>query len=241
MAGHSHAANIQYKKGANDAKKAKIFTKIAKDISVAAKSGLTNPELNQKLKLAIIKAKLYNMPKDKIDAAIEKANKDTTNYENVRYNAFFERGISLIIEGLTDNKNRTASDIRGTLAKFDAQLASTGSVEYMYTRIGRIIYNKDICNEDQMFEIALNAGANNIQDDEDCYIIETSLENMIEVNKKITKAFKKDPQSASWFWKANDYIDISNNGNEFLDKFQKLLNALDDIDDVTEVYTNAIF
>ncbi len=240
MAGHSHAANIQYKKGANDAKKAKIFTKIAKDISIAAKSGLLDPELNQKLKLAIIKAKFYNMPKDKIEMAIEKANKDTTNYENIRYNAFFEKGISLIIEGLTDNKNRTASDIRGTLAKFDAQLASTGSVEYMYTHIGRILYEKNICNEERMFEVALDAGASDIQNDDEYYVIETSLENMIDVSKELVKTFGRDPRSAGWFWKANDYIDISNDA-EFLDKFQKLFNAIDDIDDVTEVYTNATY
>ena len=142
MAGHSHAHNIMFKKGANDAKKAKIFTKIAKDIQVAVQNGITNPDLNPKLKMLVAKARALNMPKDRIESAIAKANKNTTNYESVRYNAFFDRGISLIIEGLTDNKNRTASDVRGVLNKFNAQLVSTGSVEFAYTHIGRIIYGK---------------------------------------------------------------------------------------------------
>jgi YebC/PmpR family DNA-binding regulatory protein len=240
MAGHSHAANIQYKKGANDAKKAKIFTKIARDIAVAAKNGLPNPDLNPKLKIAVSKARLYNMPKDKIELAIAKANKDTTNYENVRYNAFFERGISLIIEGLTDNKNRTASDIRGTLAKFGAQLASTGGVEFMYEHIGRIIYQNDVCDEDKMFEISLNAGANDVINEDGCYIIETTIEDMLSVAEKITKDLGgKEPQTASWFWKANEYVGGDITDKDFISKYQKLIDALEDIDDVSEVFTNA--
>ena len=138
MAGHSHAHNIMFKKGANDAKKAKIFTKLARDISIVAKNG-TNPDLNPKLKILVAKARTLNMPKDQIAGAIEKANKDTANYENVRYNAVFDKGVSFIIEGLTDNKNRTSSDIRGILNKFEEQLVSTGSVEFAYTHIGRNI------------------------------------------------------------------------------------------------------
>ena len=238
MAGHSHAHNIMFKKGANDAKKAKIFTKIARDIQVAAKNGIPDPELNPKLKLLVAKARTMNMPKDKIASAIEKANKDTTNYENVRYNAFFDRGISVIIEGLTDNKNRTASDVRGVLNKFDAQMASTGSVEFMYSHIGRIVYPANVCEEERMFEIAVNAGANDVYKDEDVFIIETNIENMIAVVTKLTEELKQEPQSAEWFWKANEYInDIDD--KEFLSKYQKLLDALDDLDDVTEVYTNA--
>ena len=238
MAGHSHAHNIMFKKGANDAKKAKIFTKIARDIQVAVKNGLPDPELNPKLKILVAKARVLNMPKDKITSAIEKANKDTTNYENVRYNAFFDRGISLIIEGLTDNKNRTASDVRGVLNKFDAQMASTGSVEFMYSHIGRIIYPSNICDEDRMFEIAVNAGANDVYTEDDIYGIETNIENMLNVVAELTKELKQEPQSAEWFWKANEYIeDIKD--QEFLQKYQKLIDALDDLDDVTEIYTNA--
>ena len=238
MAGHSHAHNIMFKKGANDAKKAKIFTKIARDIQVAVKNGLPDPELNPKLKILVAKARALNMPKDKITSAIEKANKDTTNYENVRYNAFFDRGISLIIEGLTDNKNRTASDVRGVLNKFDAQMASTGSVEFMYSHIGRIIYSSNICDEDRMFEIAVNAGANDVYKEDDIYVIEANIENMLSVVAELTKELKQEPQSAEWFWKANEYIeDIKD--QEFLQKYQKLIDALDDLDDVTEIYTNA--
>lgn len=237
MAGHSHAANIQFKKGANDAKKAKIFTKIARDIAVAAKNGLADPELNPKLKIAVMKARIYNMPKDRIEQAIAKANKDTTNYENVRYNAFFEQGISLIIEGLTDNKNRTASDIRGTLAKFDGSLTTTGGVEFAYTHIGRIIYPSDVCVEDKMFENALNAGADDVYKDGDCYVVETTLENMLAVSKELANVLGKEPQEVGWFWKANDYIEIKD--KVFAEKFENLVDALDDLDDVTEIYTNA--
>jgi len=244
MAGHSHAHNIMFKKGANDAKKAKIFTKLARDISIAAKSG-TNPDLNPKLKILVAKARTLNMPKDKIATAIEKANKDTTNYENVRYNAVFDRGISFIIEGLTDNKNRTSSDIRGILNKFNAQLVSTGSVEFAYSHIGRIIYSEDVCDENKMFEVALNAGANDVykeegenEDDKGVYIIETDIENMLNVVADITKELNKEPQTAEWFWKANDYISNIED-KDFIDKYQRLFDALDDLDDITDVYTNA--
>ena len=238
MAGHSHAHNIMFKKGANDAKKAKIFTKLARDIQVAVKNGLPDPELNPKLKILVAKARILNMPKDKISAAIDKANKDTTNYENVRYNAFFDRGISLIIEGLTDNKNRTASDVRGVLNKFDAQMAPSGSVEFMYSHIGRIIYSSEVCSEDKMFELAVNAGANDVYKEDDIFVIETGIENMLNVVAELTKELKQEPQSAEWFWKANDYIDNITD-KDFLQKYQKLLDALDDLDDITEVYTNA--
>ena len=230
MAGHSHAHNIMFKKGANDAKKAKLFTKIARDISIAVKNGLPDPDLNPKLKILVAKARTLNMPKDKIETAIAKANKDTTNYENVRYNAFFDRGISLIIEGLTDNKNRTASDVRSTLSKFGAEMSPSGSVEYMYTHIGRIIYSTDVCDEEKMFETALEAGAN---------IVETTIEDMLDVVASISKTLGKEPQSAGWFWKANDYVGGDITDKEFIEKYQKLLDALDDIDDVSEVYTNA--
>ena len=237
MAGHSHAHNIMFKKGANDAKKAKIFTKIAKDIQVSVQNGITNPDLNPKLKMLVAKARALNVPKDRIESAIAKANKDTTNYESVRYNAFFDRGISLIIEGLTDNKNRTASDVRGVLNKFNAQLVATGSVEFAYTHIGRIIYSADICDEDKMFELAVNAGANDVYKDEDVYVIETDIENMLSVATELSKELKQEPQSAEWFWKANEYIaDITD--KEFIEKYNKLIDALDDLDDINEIYSN---
>ena len=240
MAGHSHAHNVMFKKGANDAKKAKIFTKIAREIAMAVKNGIKDPELNPKLKMMIVKARSCNMPKDKIEQAIAKANKDTEDYEDVRYNVMFENGISLIIEGATDNKNRTASDIRGTISKFGAQLVSTGSVEYMYSHIGRIIYQKDICDEEKIFEVAVNAGADDVIIDEECYIIETKIENMIDIAKNLTDEFKKDPQEVGFIWKANDYIDISKN-NELKEKYNKLIDAIEDIDDVNDVYSNADF
>lgn len=239
MAGHSHAHNIMFKKGANDAKKAKLFTKIARDISIAVKNGLPDPDLNPKLKILVAKARTLNMPKDKIETAIAKANKDTTNYENVRYNAFFDRGISLIIEGLTDNKNRTASDVRSTLSKFGAEMSPSGSVEYMYTHIGRIIYSTDVCDEEKMFEMALEAGANDVYIEDDIYVIETTIEDMLDVVASLSKILGKEPQSAGWFWKANDYVGDDIKDKEFIEKYQKLLDALDDIDDVSEVYTNA--
>lgn len=242
MAGHSHAHNIMFKKGANDAKKAKIFTKLARDISIVAKNG-TNPDLNPKLKILVAKARTLNMPKDKIAGAIEKANKDTANYENVRYNAVFDKGVSFIIEGLTDNKNRTSSDIRGILNKFEAQLVSTGSVEFAYTHIGRIIYSADVCDEDKMFELAIEAGANDIykeeieDSDESIYIIETNIENMLQVVAELTKSLNKEPKTAEWFWKANDYLEFTD--KDFIEKYQKLFDSLDDLDDITEVYSNA--
>ena len=244
MAGHSHAHNIMFKKGANDAKKAKLFTKIARDISVAVQNGITNPEFNPKLKILIAKARTLNMPKDKIEGAISKANKDTANYEEVRYNAFFDKGISLIIEGLTDNKNRTASDVRGILNKFDAQLAPSGGVEFMYSHIGRIVYDAKICEESKIFDIAVNAGANDVYTDtidendneNSIYVVETETNTMLDVVKQLTAELKQEPQTAEWFWKANEYIVVED--KEFLEKYQKLVDALEDLDDITNVYTN---
>ncbi len=236
MAGHSHAHNVMFKKGANDVKKAKIFTKIARDIQVCVKNGLSDPELNPKLKILISKAKTLNMPKDKIMSAIETGNKDTTNYENVRYNAIFDKNISLIIEGLTDNKNRTASDIRGILNKFNAQFVATGSIEFMYTHIGRIIYSADICNEEKIFEISVDAGADDVYKDGDIFIIETKIENMLSIVDKISKELKQEPKTAEWFWKANEYIAIDD--NDFMEKYQKLIDALEDLDDIKDIYTN---
>ena len=236
MAGHSHFKNIMHKKGAQDAKKAKNFTKAVRDITIAAKEGLPDPELNQKLKIAIIKAKSYNLPRDKIEQAINKANDKSvnSNYEDVRYNAFFDEGVAMIIEGSTDNKNRTFGDIRAAFSKNGGNIVETGSVEFMFKKIGKIVYPLSIGKESEVFEFILNMEVEDIIMEEDCYIIETKVENLYSVSSQLIKKFG-DPDECCLYWKANEYISISDENNI---KLQKLINAIEESDDIDEVYLN---
>jgi YebC/PmpR family DNA-binding regulatory protein len=240
MAGHSQFANIKHRKGAQDAKKAKIFTKIIREITVSAKSGQPDPEFNPRLRNAIIEARNNNMPKDRVDAAIKKviAGTDGDNFEEIRYEGYAPNGIALIVEALTDNRNRTASEVRSIFTKMGGALGETGSVGFMFDRVGVIQFESKVTSEEKIFESAIEAGADDVEINSEFYIIFTQPENFIAVRDILTKQFG-DATSAKLDWKAKNLMEISD-----LDQAQKLLkmvDLLDDCDDVQNVTGNYSF
>ncbi len=240
MAGHSQFANIKHRKGAQDAKKAKIFTKIIREITVSAKSGQPDPEFNPRLRNAIIEARNNNMPKDRVDAAIKKviAGTDGDNFEEIRYEGYAPNGIALIVEALTDNRNRTASEVRSIFTKMGGALGETGSVGFMFDRVGVIQFESKVASEEKIFESAIEAGADDVEINSEFYIIFTQPENFIAVRDILTKQFG-DATSAKLDWKAKNLMEISD-----LDQAQKLLkmvDLLDDCDDVQNVTGNYSF
>ncbi len=240
MAGHSQFANIKHRKGAQDAKKAKRFTKILREISVAAKSGQPDPEFNPRLRNAIIEARTNNMPKDRIDAAIKKASvgTDTENFEAIRYEGYAPAGIAIIVEALTDNRNRTASEVRSIFTKAGGALGETGSVNFMFDHVGVIQFEGKVASEEQMFEVALEAGAEEVESSADIHVVITSIENFGAVRDALIEKFG-DPISAKFDWKAkttNEVYDL-----EQAQKLMKMIDALEDCDDVQMVTGNYVF
>ncbi|TAE33715.1 MAG: YebC/PmpR family DNA-binding transcriptional regulator [Alphaproteobacteria bacterium] len=237
MAGHSKFKNIMHRKGAQDKKRAKIFTRLAKEIIVAAKSGLPDPAANPRLRAAINAAKAENLPKDKIEAAIKRGSgaTDTENYEDIRYEGYGANGVAVIVEALTDNRNRTASDVRSTFTKYGGNLGETGSVNFMFDRLGEVRYPAHIANEEDMLEAAIDAGADDATFDEDGHRILTSIESLMDVADALEQRFGA-PISARFIWQPKTLTPVD---DEKVDQFLKLLDMLDDLDDVQEVITNA--
>ena len=240
MAGHSQFANIKHRKGAQDAKKAKIFTKIIREITVSAKSGQPDPEFNPRLRNAIIEARNNNMPKDRIDAAIKKviSGGDNENFEEIRYEGYAPGGVALIVEALTDNRNRTASEVRSIFTKMGGSLGETGSVSFMFDKIGIIQFEKKVCDENVMFESAIEAKAQDVEINEDSYFIYTSIEDFTIVRDNLISKFA-NPISAKIEWKAKNLLEISD-----IDQVQKLIKMIDmleDCDDVQSVTGNYFF
>lgn len=240
MAGHSQFANIKHRKGAQDAKKAKIFTKIIREITVSAKSGQPDPEFNPRLRNAIIEARNNNMPKDRIDAAIKKviSGGDNENFEEIRYEGYASGGVALIVEALTDNRNRTASEVRSIFTKMGGSLGETGSVSFMFDKIGVIKFEKKVCDENIMFESSIEAKAQDVEINEDSYLIYTSIEDFVIVRDNLISKFS-NPISAKIEWKAKNLIEISD-----IDQAQKLIKMIDmleDCDDVQSVTGNYFF
>ena len=235
MAGHSKFKNIMYRKGAQDAKRAKLFAKLAREITVAAKMGLPDPEMNPRLRTAVQAARAQSMPKDRIERAIASGQgSDAENYEEVRYEGFGPGGTALIVEALTDNRNRTASDIRTIFAKNGGNLGETGSANFLFDRIGLIIYKADTASADAMFEAAVEAGAENVESDDESHEIATAPDDLHAVARALEDRFGP-PESAKLAWQARDPVPVSEDDAA---KLLKLLNALEDNDDVQEVYGN---
>ncbi|OSQ27610.1 YebC/PmpR family DNA-binding transcriptional regulator [Thalassospira sp. MCCC 1A03138] len=235
MAGHSQFKNIMHRKGAQDKKRAKIFTKLAREITVSAKIS-DDINSNPRLRAAIAAARVQNMPKDNIDRAIKKATGagEGDNYEEVRYEGYGTAGVAVIVEALTDNRNRTASEVRAAFAKSGGNLGETGSVGFMFNRLGEIVYPADKAGADEMFEAALEAGAANVESDNESHVIETEIEELNNVREALTEKFG-DPESAKLVFRAVTEADIS------IDQAQsimKLVDALEDNDDVQNVWTN---
>ncbi len=192
MAGHSKFKNIQHRKGAQDKKKAKVFTKLVREIITAAKIGGADPSSNPRLRNSISAARSQNLPKERIDRALAQASDPTSgeNYTEIRYEGFFPGGIAIIVEALTDNKNRTVSDVRSAFAKYGGNLGETGSVSFMFEHLGKIVYPSSITSADQMMEAAIESGAQDVVSNEDSHSIYTSIESFSQALDYLTNKSK---------------------------------------------------
>jgi YebC/PmpR family DNA-binding regulatory protein len=236
MAGHSQFKNIMYRKGAQDAKRAKIFTRLAREITVAAKSGLPDPDMNPRLRSAIQAARGANMPKDNIERAIKKATAadDDSNFEEMRYEGFGPGGVGVIVDALTDNRNRTASEVRACFTRHGGNLGETGSVSYLFDRVGVIEYETGVADADAVFEAAVEAGADDVESSADGHEITCAADALGDVAKALEERFG-DPRSAKLGWKPQTRIPLDEDAAQTL---FKLLEALDDSDDVQQVSAN---
>jgi YebC/PmpR family DNA-binding regulatory protein len=237
MAGHSKFKNIQHRKGAQDKKRAKIFTKLVREIITAAKSGSPDPETNSKLRHAISAARGANLPKDRIDKAIKQASgdQDLDQYFEMRYEGFANGGIALIVEALTDNKNRTASDVRSSFTKYAGNLGETGSVSFMFDHVGIITYSVAVANTDKIMEIALENEVLDVVSDDETHIFYTSVENFTKSMDGISKVLG-DPIEANIGWKPKNTIIVDD--EDKLKNLLKLIDALEESDDVQRVFGN---
>ena len=236
MAGHSKFKNIQFRKGAQDAKRAKLFSKMAREITVATKTGLPEAEKNPRLRNAIINARAENMPKDRIEKAIQKAigGNDDAVYEEIRYEGYGPGSIAVIIDVLTDNRNRTASEIRSAFSKNGGALGETGSLSFVFTRKGVIKFNTEKCDENTFFELAAESGAEDINSDITEHTAICMSEDFGNVRDSLTNKIS-DPISAKLEWVPQTLQSIN---EEQTEKILKFIDILEDNDDVQTVYTN---
>jgi len=235
MAGHSQFKNIMHRKGRQDAVRSKIFSKLAREITVAAKQGIPDPAMNPRLRLAIQNAKAESMPKDNIARAINKATGgDTENYEEVRYEGYGPGGVAVIVEALTDNRNRTASNVRAAFTKAGGALGETGSVSFMWDRAGEIYYPAKAADADKVMEAAIEAGAEDVESDEEGHTILCGFEDVNEVSKALEGTLG-EAESVKVIWKPQNNIPVDEDRAQSL---MKLVATLEDDDDVQNVYAN---
>ena len=239
MSGHSKWHNIQNKKGKADAKRGKIFTKIGKELALAIKNGGANPDTNAKLRDVIAKAKAANMPNDNINRAIKKAEGelDSVNYEKIVYEGYGPSGVAEIVETLTDNKNRSAGNVRSAFTKGGGNMGTTGCVGFMFQEKGEIVIEKEDRDEDEMMMLALDAGAEDFAAEEEVFIVTTTPEDFGTVREAL-EAEGIEFLEAAVKMVPDTYTEIKEDDAK---KFQKMLDLLDDDDDVTDVYHNAEF
>lgn len=234
MAGHSKFANIKHRKGAQDKKRAKIFTRLIKELAVAARSG-TDPASNPRLRSALLAARAANMPKDNIERVLKKAEGgEGDNYEEVRYEGYGPGGTALIVEALTDNRNRTASEVRAAFNKFGGSLGETGSVSFMFDKVGQFIYAAEVGDADTVFEAALEAGADNVESDESGHLILTDPGEFMSVRETLEDSLGT-PEEAELTWRPQNSISVNEAQASTL---LKLLDTLDDNEDVQNVSAN---
>ena len=235
MAGHSQFKNIMHKKGKQDAIRSKLFSKLAREITVAAKMGLPDPAMNARLRAAVIEARGENMPKDNIERAIKKASgADAENYDEVRYEGYAPGGVAVIIEALTDNRNRTAGEIRSYFTKAGGALAETGAVSFMFDHVGLIEFDRKAASEDQMMEAAIDAGADDVVTGDANHEVTTSLEGLRDVAQTLEGRFG-EPRQAKLVWKPQNTVPVD---DEAAEKILKLVDTLEENDDVQTVYAN---
>ena len=235
MAGHSKFKNIMHRKGAQDKKRSSMFSKLSREITVAAKMGLPDPDMNPRLRAAIAAAKAQSMPKDNIQRSIDKASKgDGENYEEIRYEGFGPGGVSLIIEALTDKRNRTATNVRTAVSKNGGNLGTAGSVSHGFDRMGLITYPAKAGDAEKVFEAALEAGAEDVASSEEGHEIWTAQDALHEVARALEPVLG-EAEGAKLAWRPQTMVDV---GEEDAAKLFKLIDALDDDDDVQTVWGN---
>ena len=235
MAGHSKFKNIQFRKDRQDKIRSKLFSKLSRDITLAAKTGLPDPKDNARLRLAIAAAKAESMPKDNIDRAVKKAaGGEADTYEEIRYEGFGPGGVGLIVEVLTDNRNRAAANVRTVFGKNGGALGESGSVAFMFDRVGRIVYPAKAASEDAMMEAAIEAGAQDVESDEEGHTVYTAFEDLGAVVEALETRLGA-PKSTGVVWRPKSGTPVSGDQAAGL---LKLIDALDDDDDVQTVFSN---
>ncbi|MCD2183170.1 YebC/PmpR family DNA-binding transcriptional regulator [Rhizobium sp. TRM96647] len=235
MAGHSQFKNIMHRKGRQDAVRSKMFSKLAREITVAAKAGMPDPAMNPRLRLAIQNAKAQSMPKDNIDRAVKKASGgDAENYEEIRYEGYGPGGVAVIVEALTDNRNRTASSVRSTFTKAGGALGETGSVSFSFDRVGEITYKLAAGDADAVMDAAIEAGADDVETDDEVHTIYCAFENIGEVSKALESTLG-EAETVKAIWKAQNTVPVD---EEKAQSLMKLIDTLEDDDDVQNVYSN---
>jgi YebC/PmpR family DNA-binding regulatory protein len=236
MAGHSQFKNIMYRKGAQDKKRAKLFGRLSRELGVATKSGLPDPDMNPRLRAAVSAARAANMPKDNIERAIKKAagGDDDTVFEEIRYEGYGPGGAAIIVEALTDNRNRTASEVRAAFTKHSGTLGESNSVSFMFDRIGQILYDEEAGSSDEIFEAAVEAGAENVESSAEGHEVICAPDDFSAVRDALVEQLGP-PREAQLTWKSQSSVEIGESDAETL---LKLLAALDDSDDVQQVAAN---
>lgn len=235
MAGHSKFKNIMHRKGRQDAVRSKMFSKLSKEITVAAKMGDPDPDANPRLRLAVNNAKAQSMPKDNIQRAINKSQTgDAESYEEIRYEGYGPAGVAVVVEALTDNRNRSASNVRSYFTKCGGSLGETGSVSFMFDRVGEIVYKPEAGEADAVLEAAIEAGAEDVQSDENGHTIYTAFEDLNEVGKALEEALG-EADSTKIIWKPQNLTPVDGDKAQTL---MKLIDMLEDDDDVQNVFSN---
>ena len=234
MAGHSKFANIKHRKGAQDKKRAKVFSRLGKELTVAARSG-TDAASNPRLRTALAACRAANMPKDNIERVLKKAEGgEGEMYEEIRYEGYGPGGTALIVEAMTDNRNRTASEVRAAFNKYNGSLGETGSVSFMFDHIGEIIFAPEATDADTMFEAALEAGADNVESDENGHVISCAMGDFNTVREALEEQFGA-PSEAAIVWRAQNLVEVTEDHAKGL---LKLMEVLDDNDDVQSISSN---
>jgi len=235
MAGHSQFKNIMHRKGRQDAQRSKLFSKLAREITVSAKLGLPDPNMNARLRAAILAARAENMPKDNIERAIKKAaGADTENYEEIRYEGYGPGGVAVIVEALTDNRNRTASEVRSFFTKSGGNLAETGAVSFMFDRVGVIEFDARKADGDAMMEAAIEAGADDVSSDETGHEVVCAADALAEVQRSLEAKFG-EPRKTGLVWRPQNTVAVDDETGE---KLLRLVEHLEDNDDVQTVTAN---
>ncbi|HVZ51349.1 MAG TPA: YebC/PmpR family DNA-binding transcriptional regulator [Pseudolabrys sp.] len=235
MAGHSQFKNIMHRKGKQDKVRSKLFSKLAREITVSAKLGMPDPAFNPRLRAAVLEARAENMPKDNIERAIKKASgADTESYDEIRYEGYAPGGVAVIVEALTDNNNRTAGEVRSIFTKAGGNLATTGAVSFMFDHVGVIEFDADKASADAMLEAAIEAGAEDVASDENGHQIVTTTDTLHEVAKALEAKFG-EPRKSGMVWKPQNTVAVDDEAGE---KVLKLMSALEDNEDVQNVYAN---